>query len=122
MIRKTIAALILIPLAVVIVALAIANRHAVTLSLDPLLADKPALAVTLPLFVILLLTLLLGVIVGGVASWLRQGKWRRAARRAEAEARRLRAENEALKVRIEAGERALPQGPIAAIARRPPEV
>jgi uncharacterized integral membrane protein len=106
MIRKTIAALILVPLAVVIVALAVANRHAVTLSLDPLSADKPALAATLPLFVTLLLALLAGVLVGGIAAWLRQGKWRRAARRAEAEARRLRAENGALKQRIEAGERA----------------
>ena len=105
MIRKTITALILVPLAVVIVALAVANRHAVTLSLDPLSAT-PHMAVTLPLFVALLLALLLGVIVGGIAAWLRQGRWRRAARRAEAQARALRAENEALKARIEAGERA----------------
>lgn len=105
MIRKTIAALILAPLALVIVALAVANRHPVTLSLDPVTAN-PKLAVTLPLFVVLLLTLLVGVIIGGIAAWLRQGRWRRAARRAEAEARRLRAENDALKLRIEAGERA----------------
>lgn len=105
MIRKIVAAFILVPLAVVIVALAVANRHAVTLSLDPLSTDRPALAVTLPLFVVLLLTLLAGVMVGGTAAWLRQGKWRRHARRTEAEARRLRAENEALKQRLEAGER-----------------
>jgi uncharacterized integral membrane protein len=111
MIRKIIAALILVPLAVAIVALAVANRHAVTLSLDPISA-APTLAVTLPLFVVLLLTLLAGVIVGGIAAWLRQGKWRRAARRAEAEARRLRAENEALKLRIEAGERAQAPGSV----------
>jgi hypothetical protein len=33
-----------------------------------------------------------GVVVGGVAAWLRQGKWRRAARVAEGEVRALRAE------------------------------
>jgi uncharacterized integral membrane protein len=120
MTRKIIAALILVPLAAVIVALAVANRHAVTLSLDLLPADKPALAVTLPLFVALLLALLAGVIVGGIAAWLRQGRWRRAARRAEAEARRLRAENETLKQRIEMGERASSPGSLPAIARRPP--
>jgi uncharacterized integral membrane protein len=120
MTRKIIAALILVPLAAVIVALAVANRHAVTLSLDLLPADKPALAVTLPLFVALLLALLAGVIVGGIAAWLRQGRWRRAARRAEAEARRLRAENETLKQRIEMGERATSDALLRPIGRRQP--
>jgi uncharacterized integral membrane protein len=120
MTRKIIAALILVPLAAVIVALAVANRHAVTLSLDLLPADKPALAVTLPLFVALLLALLAGVIVGGIAAWLRQGRWRRAARRAEAEARRLRAENETLKQRIEMGERAASDATLRPIGRRQP--
>ena len=41
-----------------------------------------------------------GVIVGGIAAWLRQGKWRRAARLAQAEARELRAEVERLKQRL----------------------
>ncbi len=100
MLRKIISALLLVPLAAVIVMLAVANRHAVTLSLDPLSADKPALALTQPLFVILFLALLAGVFVGGTAAWLRQRRWRRAARRRETEARRLRAENETLKKRI----------------------
>jgi uncharacterized integral membrane protein len=95
---------VLLPLAAAIVLIAVANRHAVTLSFDPLSADKPVLALTLPLFVILFLALLAGVIVGGVAAWLRQRRWRRAARRREAEVRRLKAENEVLKNRIEDGE------------------
>lgn len=111
MIRKTIAFLILVPLAAVIVTLAVANRHAITLSLDPVSA-APTLSVTLPLFVVLLLALLVGVIVGGTAAWLRQGKWRRTARRMDAEVRRLRAENDTLKVRIEAGERAAAPGSV----------
>jgi hypothetical protein len=40
-----------------------------------------------------------GVVVGGIAAWVRQGKWRRAARRADAQARELRAEVERLKRR-----------------------
>jgi len=119
MIRKTIAALILVPLAVFIVALAIANRHPVTLSLDPLAPDQPALAVTQPLFLILLLAVLAGVIVGGVASWLRQGRWRRAARRTEAEARALRAENETLKQRLDAGEHVPSSRAVTLATRRP---
>jgi hypothetical protein len=39
------------------------------------------------------------VLVGGVAAWLRQSKWRRAARLAEAEARELRAELDRLRRR-----------------------
>ena len=120
MIRSFVAALVLIPLAVVIVLLALANRQAVTLSLDPLLSEKPVLAVTQPLFILLLAAVLAGVIVGGIAAWLRQGKWRQAARRAQAEADAARAEADALKERLEAAERAAGQ-PAGAIAyRRPP--
>jgi uncharacterized integral membrane protein len=120
MIRKAVATLILVPLAVVIVLLAIANRHAVIVSFDPLSMDKPALTAALPLFLVLFLALLAGVIVGGTAAWLRQRKWRRAARRAESDARRLRGENEALKQRIEAAERMPQPRPVKAIAHRPP--
>ncbi len=115
MIRKVVAALVLIPLAVVTVLVAVANRQAVTVALDPL-GEAPALAVTAPLFAILLGALIAGVIIGGTAAWLRQRKWRRAARRAEAEVRALRAESEALKQRLEAAERAAG----STIARRPP--
>jgi uncharacterized integral membrane protein len=118
MFRKTVAALILVPLAVLIVLLAIANRHTVTISLDPLLAEKPALAVTQPVFLVLLVTLTAGVVIGGIAAWLRQVKWRRTARRAQAEARALRAESETLRERLETAERAAQVPPIA--YRHPP--
>ena len=51
-----------------------------------------------------------GVIVGGIAAWLRQRKWRRAARRAQAQARDLRAEVDRLRRRM--GE--VPADPVAA--------
>ena len=41
-----------------------------------------------------------GVVVGGIAAWLRQSKWRRAARLAKAQARELRAEVDRLKRRM----------------------
>ena len=41
-----------------------------------------------------------GVVVGGIAAWVRQGKWRRAARHADAQARELRAEVDRLKRRL----------------------
>ena len=105
MIRKIVAIIILLPLAAVIVLLAMANRQAVTVFFDPLLSGKPAFTATWPLFVVVFLALLVGVIVGGLAAWPRQRRLRRAARRAEAEARGLRAENETLKQRVENGDR-----------------
>jgi hypothetical protein len=52
---------------------------------------------SLPLFALAFIFLIAGAIIGGGATWLRQGKWRRLARAAQAEARALRADNERLK-------------------------
>ena len=90
--RKIVAAVILIPLAVVIIAFAVANRHMVTVSLDPFSAEAPAATFTLPLFALVIGLLILGVVIGGVASWLRHGRLRRALRRLDREAAALRAE------------------------------
>src|SRR5438552_5939526 len=99
MIRKLITALILVPLAIVLIAFAVANRQTVIVSFDPSNETRPALAFPLPMFVLMLALATAGVIIGGAAAWLRQGKWRSRARRFEAEARRLRAENEHLRRR-----------------------
>jgi uncharacterized integral membrane protein len=97
MIRKAILALILIPLGIVLIALAVANRRDVVVSLDPFDQAHPALSYSLPLFALVLALVIAGVIVGGAAAWLRQGKWRRAARLAEQDVRALRAELDRLK-------------------------
>ncbi len=104
--RKIVAAIVLVPLAVIIIAFAVANRHSVTVSFDPFNADKPAGSVTLPLFVLVIAVLIIGVVVGGVASWLRQGKWRDSARRFERELAQLRGKLAAL----EAGAAGPPRG------------
>jgi uncharacterized integral membrane protein len=90
LLRKIVAVLILVPLAVIIIAFAVANRQIVTVSLDPFSGAEPAASVTLPMFALILVLLIIGVVIGGVASWLRQGKWRGAARRLERELRELR--------------------------------
>jgi uncharacterized integral membrane protein len=97
-VRNTVAALILVPLAVVIIAFAVANRPIVTVSLDPFSAEHPAASVTLPLFALIIVLLIVGVVIGGIAAWLRQAKWRRSARRLEREVGELRAEIEGLKL------------------------
>jgi len=86
MLRKTLRALVLIPLAIVFVAFAVANRHLVTVSFDPFNSADPALGLSLPLFVVIILTAMFGVVAGGVATWVAQRRWRKAARRFESEA------------------------------------
>jgi uncharacterized integral membrane protein len=95
--RKIVAAIFLIPLAVVIIAFAVANRQIVTVSLDPFSAEDPAASLTLPLFALVIVLLVLGVVIGGIAAWLRQSKWRRTARRLEREVEDLRRELDVLK-------------------------
>jgi Na+/glutamate symporter len=100
MIRKVIAVLVLVPLMIAIVALALVNRHGVPISLDPFSAGDLTNAVQVPLFVLVFGLVAGGVFVGGVAAWLNQGKWRRAARRAEWELGSARAEIAELKQRL----------------------
>ena len=78
MVRKMLTTLIAVPLAILLAVFMVANRHAVTVSLDPFGSGNPALSATLPLFVIILVCLLVGVIAGGTAAWLNQSRWRRA--------------------------------------------
>jgi uncharacterized integral membrane protein len=89
--RKFVAIAILLPLAIVIVMFAVANREIITVSFDPFDAAQPALALKMPLFLLIFALVAVGVVVGGIAAWLKQHKWRMRARRAEAEARELRA-------------------------------
>jgi hypothetical protein len=105
MIRKAVGALLLIPLAFLMVLLSIANRQSVTIALDPFLPEKPTLSLTQPLFLVVMVALTAGVAIGGVAGWLKQGRWRRTARQARAEAHTLRAETAALRERLDLAER-----------------
>jgi uncharacterized membrane protein YciS (DUF1049 family) len=88
--RKVLAAAVLIPLVIVIVAFALANREIIAISFDPFDTARPAFLVRMPLFLLIFILVGLGVLIGGVAAWLRQYKWRARARRAEAELRELR--------------------------------
>lgn len=97
MLRKFVTMLVAVPIGILLVIFMVANRHAVTVSLDPFGADAPSLSIAMPLFVVILLCLILGVIMGGAGAWMNQARWRRAARRFDADARALRVEREALK-------------------------
>lgn len=90
--RKFFTALVLVPVAILFVVFAVANRHLVTVSFDPFNSITPSVSLTLPLFLVIILVAALGVVAGGVMTWFRQGRWRRAARQHEADAQRARRE------------------------------
>lgn len=122
MLRKIVSALILIPLAALIVLFAVGNRGPVTVAFDPFAAQPPMFLFAMPLFLLLLVVLIAGVIVGGVSAWMRQSRWRRRARRLAAELKSARAEADALRRRLDAAAiaPAQQQGSITAIAYRHP--
>ena len=113
MFRKIVTAIIVVPLVAVIVAFAVANRQAVTVSFDPFSSASPAYAATLPLFAIIFAVLILGVLIGGIAAWIGQRKWRRAARRLDGEVRALHDEMETVRRRFGTSEQAVvPREPV----------
>jgi uncharacterized integral membrane protein len=106
--RRFLFLLLFVPLAIVVVVMSVANRAPATFSLDPFGGLAPALSVSGPLFVFLFIALALGVIIGGTATWVRQGAWRQRARRERAEAERVREEVERLRERVAALTPSLP--------------
>jgi len=100
MFRRIVSTLIIFPLAVIVIAFAVANRQSVTLSFDPLSSTSPAYAATLPLFVVIFMMLIIGVLIGGIAAWIGQTKWRRTARKLDADVRVLHQELAAIRRRF----------------------
>jgi uncharacterized integral membrane protein len=92
MIMRFVKLVIFVPIAILLIVLSVANRHAVTLALNPFRPEDTVIALTLPLFVLLLLVLMIGVVLGSVATWISQGKHRKRARDEAHEARKWRDE------------------------------
>jgi hypothetical protein len=100
--RRILALFIAFPLGAALVAIAVSNRQSVALILDPFKPENPALSIEMPFYAYLLGALVVGVILGGVATWMGQSRWRQTARaqgqraaRWQAEADRLTREREA---------------------------
>lgn len=67
--------LLLLPVAIVLIAFAIANRAPVAVRLDPL-----PFAIDMPLYAVGLTGIFIGLLAGGVMTWLRGHRWRKLAR------------------------------------------
>lgn len=94
--RRFLLLFVVVPLTIVVVVLSVANRSLVTFSLDPISAT-PSLSLTAPFFFFLFAALGLGILLGGIAAWIGQAKWRRAARAERASAAELRREVDQLR-------------------------
>ncbi len=94
---RIIGMLVTMAITVVLLSLCLVNKQEIALILDPFNPASPALTTPpIPLFLWLIAMLVMGVVLGGTASWLSQGKWRRTARRRTQEAMRWKAEAERL--------------------------
>jgi uncharacterized integral membrane protein len=71
---------VFVPLAIILVALAVANRTPVAFTMDPFNPGNPGLTLQLPLFAMLFLAAVVGVLLGGFATWWSQGRYRKEAR------------------------------------------
>jgi len=79
--------LLLLPLTIIFVAFAVANRHLVTLSLDPM-----PLSIEAPLYGLVVAGIFVGLVAGGLIAWLRAGRVRRRLRAEQRTVRRLEGE------------------------------
>jgi uncharacterized integral membrane protein len=96
MLRRVILLVVAVPAGVLLLTLAVTNRHGVRLVLDPFRPEEPVLSLVLPLYVYLFGMLLIGIVIGGLVMWVTQARWRRTARRRTAESLRWRAEADRL--------------------------
>jgi uncharacterized integral membrane protein len=95
--------IVFLPIALLVLIFAVVNRQVVTVVLDPFGSDIPGLRFEAPLFAMIFIFLALGMIIGSVITWIRQGRHRRALRDARAEIASLRAES----ARLQGDQRAM---------------
>ncbi|SFV37904.1 Protein of unknown function [Devosia crocina] len=108
MAKKIVGWLVLLPLCAVLIAFALANRHLVAVNINPFgsPASADAAGYGIPLFVVLYIVLLVGVLLGGTATWFAQGQHRKRERQWRREAQALNQELEAQRRRQGQSEKA----------------
>lgn len=71
--------LISVPLGILGITVAVANRQTVGVSLDPFSTTAPALSFEAPMFAVIFGAVFLGMVIGGTSMWINQGHYRRRA-------------------------------------------
>ena len=72
MLKRVVRLLIAFPAALLLITLAVSNRHSVRMILDPFRPERPALAVDMPFYFFLFGALVVGVVLGG---WIFATGW-----------------------------------------------
>lgn len=99
--KKLVNIVVLVPIAIVLIVLSVANRQTVTLALNPFDPADSVLSASAPFFVFLFLAVIFGMIIGSLVTWLGQGKYRKRARNEAHEAVKWHAEAEKHRTRAE---------------------
>lgn len=97
MIKRIVGWFVLVPLCVVLIIFALANRHSVAVNFNPFAIEQeaPGQAFGVPMFLVIFVMLLIGVVLGGVATWFAQSPRRRDERHFKRETERLHRELDA---------------------------
>ena len=90
-----------LPIVIIVVSFAIANRQWITISFDPFSKDAPFAAMDMPLWALFFCGVFFGLIAGWIACWFAQSKWRRSAKDTRKELVRTQAESSQLRRDIE---------------------
>ncbi len=85
MLKRLATVFVIVPIGLIVITLAVANRQPVTLVVPPQIGDTFFLSLTVPLFVLVFASLLVGMFLGGFVTWVRQGKYRKQARESRSE-------------------------------------
>lgn len=117
MLRRVLNWLVLVPIAVVLIVLSVANRTPVILSLDPLARAASPLSVSVPLFAVIILSMIVGVVIGGAAVWWKQGRYRKRCRKAESELSAVREDADRLRAELTRNADGAAGGPLAFLSR-----
>ena len=96
MLNRIVGWFVLVPLCAALIVFALANRQQVMLNFNPLAPSEGAAAsgTGVPLFFVIFGVLLVGVLLGGIATWFAQGPHRREERHYKRETERLHRELE----------------------------
>ncbi len=96
--RRILRWIIGLPIAIVVIAFAVANRQWTRLSLDPFSSESPILSINMPLWALFIFGVFIGILVGWIVAWFANGKWRKLARDRRAEITKLQSELESAKM------------------------
>lgn len=94
--KRILSLVVFVPIGIVLIVLAVANRQVVTLALNPFRPQDSVLSVSAPFFVFVFLALLVGLVIGASLTWWRQGRYRRQARIEAKEAVKWQSEHKAI--------------------------